>query len=400
LILFGIDRLLEGGRIAPDVFDPTLRVGLVSSDASRTALDSHLPTRVALGRAGCPLKRLFAPEHGLHATAADGQRVSDSIDPITGLPVFSLYGKQVRPGPELLGDLDFILFDLQDIGTRFYTFIWTLSHVMEACAEARLPLIVLDRPNPIGGDPTAAEGPILDVSECGSFLGRHPIPIRHSLTVGELARMWAAERNLELELHIAEMSGWQRDMHWPDTELPFIPPSPAIPDYLSALLYPAICLFEGTNISVGRGTDRPFQQIGAPWLGGEKLAKAVDPYLHPGIWLTPVYFEPEEGPYRGESCDGIRIDVDHPGDVRPVTLGLGLLTAIRRLWRKRFEWAPYPTSVNPDGSGHFDRLVGRREVREMLDENLEEVNEDQILGWTRTPGWVDRAESYLLYPTV
>ena len=398
MILFGIDRLLEGGRIAPDVFDPTLRVGLVSSDASRTAVDSHLPTRVALGQAGCPLKRLFAPEHGLHATATDGQGVSDSIDPITGLPVFSLYGEQVRPTPELLGDLDFLLFDLQDNGTRFYTFIWTLSHVMEACSDAELPLIVLDRPNPIGGDLAAAEGPILDVSECGSFLGRHPIPIRHSLTVGELARMWAPERGLKLQ--VVEMSGWQRDMHWPDTGLDFISPSPAIPDYPSALLYPAICPFEGTNVSVGRGSDRPFQQIGAPWLGGDKLAKAIDPYLHQGIRLTPVCFEPEEEPYLGESCDGIRIDVDHPGDVRPVALGLSLLTAIRRLWKKRFEWAPYPTSVNPDGSGHFDRVVGRREIREMLDDNLEEVNQDQILRWTRAPGWAERAESYLLYPTV
>ncbi len=398
MILFGIDRLLEGGRVAPDLFDPSLRVGLVSSDASRTALDSHLPTRVALGKAGCPLKRLFAPEHGLHATAGDGEGISDSIDPITGLPVFSLYGKRVRPGPEVLEDLDFLLFDLPDIGTRFYTFIWTLSHVMEACAEAKLPLMVLDRPNPIGGDLTAAEGPILDVSECGSFLGRHPIPIRHSLTVGELAHMWAGELNLELQ--VVEMSGWRRDMHWPDTGLPFIPPSPAIPDYLSALLYPAICLFEGINVSVGRGTDRPFQQIGAPWLGGEKLTKAIDPYLHPGIWLTPVYFEPEEEPYRGESCDGIRIDVDHPGDVRPVTLGLSLLATIRRLWRKRFEWAPYPTSVNQDGSGHFERLVGRREVREMLDENLKQVNQDQILRWTRAPQWAERVRPYLLYPTV
>lgn len=382
--------------MAPDVFDPTLRVGLISSDASRTALDPRLPTRVALGQAGCPLKRLFGPEHGLHATAADGDPVPDTIDPISGLPAYSLYGERLRPERETLEDLDFLIFDLQDVGARFYTFIWTLFHTMEACADVGLPLIVLDRPNPVGGDMAAVEGPILEVESCGSFLGRRPIPIRHSLTVGEMARLWAEE--LEMELHVVEMAGWGREMHWTATGLPFIPPSPAMPDYLSALLYPALCLFEGTNISVGRGTERPFQQIGAPWLQGEKLAAEIDPYVHPGIWLTPVYFEPEKGPYRGESCDGVRIDVDHHEDVRPVTLGLSLLTAIWSGWRRRFEWTPYPTSANPEGSYHFDRLVGTPEVREMLDWNLKEVDADQIHRWTRAPGWVERVRPYLLYP--
>lgn len=389
-IQFGIDRLLASPELV------TGRVGLVTNDAARTARDSELHSRVALQRAGLNLVRLFSPEHGIAASAADGAAVADEVDPLTGLPVVSLYGERMRPPRESLADLDAVLFDIPDIGARFYTYIWTLSHVLEACAEAGVPLIVLDRPNPLSGDLAAAEGPMLDVEKFSSFIGRAAIPIRHSLTVGELAQLWNAEWNLNAKLEVIRCEGWQRAMHWPDTGLPFVQTSPAITNYEAALLYPGICLFEGTNLSVGRGTTLSFQAIGAPWLRAEETAQNFNRLAPAGVTARVYNFRPAISPHAGESCTAVRLVVNDSKKFRPVAAGLLLLATVLELHRDHFQWTKYPTAANPGGEGHFERLIGRRGIREALEQGVAEVR-PLVPDWTRATGWGERADAMLLY---
>ena len=428
-IQFGIDRLLASPELV------TGRVGLVTNDAARTARDSELHSRVALQLAGRNLVRLFSPEHGIAASAADGAAVADGVDPFTGLPVVSLYGEHMRPPRESLGDLDAVLFDIPDIGARFYTYIWTLAHVLEACAEAGVPLIVLDRPNPLSGDLAAAEGPMLDVEKFSSFIGRAAIPIRHSLTVGELAQLWNAEWNLNAKLEVIRCEGWQRAMHWPDTGLPFVQTSPAIASYEAALLYPGLCLFEATNLSVGRGTPLAFQAVSAPWLNTVEIAArfnalalnqtASSPHPSPpfrmeervaagrerrrseiprqkaqteigqGLPPTGVLARPEN-PNQLNSAATVRLVVNDPKVFRPVAAGLLLLATVLELHRDHFQWAKYPTAANPGGEGHFERLIGRTGTREALERGVVEVH-PLVAGWTEAVGWPRRVKPFLLY---
>ena len=372
------------------------RIGLVTNEAARTSLDPSLTNRAALLNAGFQLVRLFSPEHGLRASATDGAQVADSVDPLTGLPVVSLYGETLCPPPAALADLDAVGFDLPDIGARFYTYIWTLSHVLEACAEARVPLVVLDRPNPLGGELSAAEGPLLDVENFRSFVGRAAIPIRHSLTSGELARLWNAEWNLDADLRIIACSGWTRAMHWPDTGLPFVQTSPAIASYKSALLYPGLGLFEATNLSVGRGTNCAFQVIGAPWLRADEVARHFNAYALPGVTVQTENFVPTLAPYSGECCAAVRLLVSDAKSVRPVSAGLHLLATVVSLHPKDFGWAKYPTAANPAGEKHFERLVGRADIREALELNPHDLSE-QVKAWTAVPTWGERVRRWRLY---
>lgn len=389
-ILFGIDQALAAPHWLPG------RIGLVTNDAARTARDATLRTRVALQRAGFKLVRLFSPEHGLGANAADGTAVANAIDALTGLPVVSLYGERLRPPRETLEDLEAVVFDIPDIGARFYTYIWTLSHALEACAEAGVPLIVLDRPNPLGGDLEAAEGPLLDVARFGSFLGRAPMPIRHSLTLGELAQWWNAEWKLNARLAVIQCRGWTRAMHWPETGLPFVPTSPAIASYESAVLYPSVCLFEATNLSVGRGTDFAFQVVGAPWLKPDAVSRGLNALGLPGVQVEPFDFTPRLAPYAAVPCKGIRLCVTEAKAFRPVRTGLHVLAQIIRDLREPFRWAHYPTAANPTGEGHFERLIGQGGIRESLERGCGGWNE-HIRAWTSVPAWPERVKEFLLY---
>ena len=387
---FGVDQLLDQTGLVEG------RLGLVTNDAARTARDVDLRSRVALRQAGFNLVRLFSPEHGLGANATDGAAVADGRDPLTGLPVVSLYGERLRPTRESLADLDAVLFDIPDIGTRFYTYIWTLSHVLEACAEAGVPFIVLDRPNPLGGNLASAEGPMLDSEKFSSFVGRAAIPIRHSLTAGELAHLWNAEWKLDAKLRVIPCSGWHRLMHWPDTGLPFIQTSPAIPSYESALLYPGICLFEATNLSVGRGTEFPFQGIGAPWLNAQAIVYDINSRNLRGQVAEEFEFKPSQSPFAGIHCHGVRLRVTADNCARPVAAGLQLLAAVIRHNRREFRWANYPTAANPGGEGHFEHLIGRAGIREILEE-LPPNLDQHIEQWTCAAGWAERTKSFLLY---
>lgn len=390
-VRFGIDQWLVTPR------RDARRFGLVTNDAARTARDVALRSRVALQQAGFRLVRLFAPEHGLGAMAADGTAIADGFDAVTGLPVVSLYGERMKPSRASFADLDAVLFDVPDIGARFYTYIWTLWHVLKACAEFGVPLLVLDRPNPLSGDLRAAEGPLLDTEKCSSFLSLANIPIRHSLTVGELAGLWNKEERLGADLQVIRCTGWQRGQHWPETHLPFVPTSPAIPGYESALLYPGLCLMEATNVSIGRGTDSPFQIVGAPWVNAVELAAELTSLRLPGVVVAPADFVPEQNPCLGRHCQGVRLSVSDSRSFRPVRTGLHLLASLIRTHRPEFRWASYPTAANPTGIHHFERLIGQAGIRELLERNPSDLARrlEQV---TSVDDWFERVESTLLYP--
>ncbi len=392
-VRFGVDRLCD----APSLLGPARRVGLVTNDAARLASDVTRQSRVALRDAGVQLVQLFGPEHGLAATAADGASVDDSVDRLTGLPVTSLYGARMRPSLASLRELDTMIFDVPDVGARCYTYTWTLYHTMAACAEAGVPLVVLDRPNPLGGDLPLAEGPMLDKA-CRSFIGEDNIPLRHQLTLGELALLWRHERFPGAPLRVLSCDGWRRDMRWPETGLPWVPTSPAMPTFECAELYPGLCLFEATNLSVGRGTEAPFQQIGAPWLDAEGIVRQLTPRCTTEVEPQVVTFTPLIGPYAGEPCHGVRLRLAKPAIVRPVALGLLALSAIVRLHPEQFRWTRYPTAANPDGNDHFERLSGRTDLRHALEHSPELISDRRILSWTGVADWHARVRPHLRYP--
>ncbi len=334
------------------------RVGLVTSSSAITA--QAVPAIDAL-HPKCQLAALFAPEHGLQAHAADGAAVSSTQDPRTDLPVYSLYGDAKKPTADMLQGIDALLFDIQDVGTRFYTYIWTMSYVLEAAAEYDLPLIILDRPNPIGGQ--IVEGPPVEPGY-ESFVGRYSIPLRHSLTIGELAVWLNREHNLNAALTVIPAQGWKRAMWFEQTGLPWAPPSPAMPKPDTAMVYPGACLLEGTNLSCGRGTATPFEAVGAPWIDAYRLADALNNMALPGVRFRPTWFTPCASKHAQQTCQGVFIHVLNRAVFRPLSVGLHLLAAVHALWPDDFAWLKSSWEGHPP---HFDLLIGNGWVRPHLD---------------------------------
>jgi len=398
-VQFGIDYLLQ--EKLTSLRD--LRVGLVTNSAAVTAAFPQplTPSRLALQQAGVKLVKLFSPEHGINGQAAEGASVADQSDALTRLPVHSLYGVTQRPTSTMLADLDLLLFDIPDIGVRFYTYIWTLAHVLEACAENHLPLWVLDRPNPLSGDLRLVEGPLLDEARLSTFVGRWSIPVRHSLTIGELACWWNAERKLAVALTVLPVQNWQRNQSWPALALPFVPTSPNMPTYETALLYPGTCLFEGTNLSEGRGTTMPFRVVGAPWLDGLAVATAFNRLALPGVVAQAVYFTPASGKHAGQNCQGLMLHPLNPEIMRPLAMGLHLLTTIRQFHKENFQWAADSLFTPVSGYNHFDRLIGHPEIRQQLEDGAGDCTTlrqiDLIKAWTDAPHWVNCVTPHLLY---
>lgn len=387
----GLDRVCAG-----DIAEPRVRdllgapVGLLCNDA---ALSAHLEHgRLELIAAGIRLRRLFAPEHGITAMGDDGATQHDCIDALTGLPVASLYGGRFAPTAEQLNGLGAVLVDLPDIGCRFYTYAWTMSHVMEACAAYGVPVIVLDRPNPLGGRPADVEGPLLDEDACSSFLGRWSIPIRHGLTLGELARHWQRERLPELELHVVAVRGWRAAGAPSPDARPWVPTSPAIASIDAALLYPGTGLLEGLAVSEGRGTALPFRVVGAPWADGRAIADWVRRSRPPGVAATAYAFTPESGMFAGRVCRGVLLTVTDSATVRPVRLGITLLDAFAKLWPDQLAERSYRTAANPSGGGHLDRLLGLAGSFERLRAGT--VSE---IALDPTPAWLDAMDRARLY---
>jgi uncharacterized protein YbbC (DUF1343 family) len=258
-------------------------------------------------------------------------------DPDTDFPVHSLYGKIRRPTAEMLNDIDVLIFDLQDVGTRVYTFIYTMAYCMEACATERKPMIVLDRPNPVNG--TQMEGNLLD-PKYSSFVGLYPIPMRHGMTVGELALMFNSE--IRCDLTVVEMENWQRDYWYDQTGLPWVQPSPNLPTLDSVTAYPGLVLVEGTHLSEGRGTTRPFEYVGAPFINSSKYAERLNAIELPGVRFRPAYFEPTFQKWAGKMCGGVQLHVTDRGIFKPYLTGIALISAAQTLYPESFRWRDPP----------------------------------------------------------
>jgi uncharacterized protein YbbC (DUF1343 family) len=332
------------------------RVGLLGHAASVAADGRHAID--VLGGAGVVVVRLFGPEHGLRGRAAAGEEVSGGADAASGLPVVSLYGGRTRPTAEDLSGLDALVVDLQDAGVRFYTYASTMLLALEAAADAGLEVVVLDRPNPLGGE--RVEGPVRDPAMPDSLVSMAPGPLVHGLTLGEMALFADARRKKPGRVTVVPMRGWRRGMAWTDTGRPWVNPSPNLRSAEAALAYPGTCLLEATNASEGRGTEAPFLLVGAPWVKAEAVAREA---VTPGFSLEPAAFTPEASPaapspkLRGELCLGVRVRVEDPAAARPWTLGLRLLVALRR--HPEFAWVR-------EGAG-LDTLCGTRAVRAALE---------------------------------
>jgi len=286
------------------------------------------------------LRCLFGPQHGARGEKQDNMIESPHYhDPETGLPVFSLYSETRKPTGEMLDGIDVLLFDLQDVGTRVYTFIHTLAHCMESCAEYSKPLVVLDRPNPIGGE--QVEGNLLD-PDCRSFVGLYPIPMRHGMTVGEMARLLNGEFAIGCQLTVVPMRGWARRLWFDQTGLPWIPPSPNIPTLDTAIVYPGMVLVEGTRLSEGRGTTRPFELAGAPYVRPRELAGKLRDWTLPGVSFRPCHFEPTFHKFAGEMCGGVQLHVSDRDRFEPYLTGIALLSAVSSLYPDQFAWRDPP----------------------------------------------------------
>jgi len=314
------------------------RVGLVSHPASVTRDLTHAVTVLA-GLPRARLAALFAPEHGLLGAAQDHAHIGPERDRVTGLPVWSLYGKRLRPEPRWLRDLDALVVDLQDVGSRYYTFAWTLALAMQAAAELHLPVIVLDRPNPLGGERLEGNWPD---PRFASFVGLFPLPVRHGLTIAEHAAYMNETHGFGCDLTVVPMQGWRRSMRWADTGLPWVAPSPNMPTTDTALVYPGGCLLEGTNLSEGRGTTRPFELVGAPYLDGERLAAALARRGLPGVRFRPVAFEPAFHKWQGRRCGGVQVHVTDAERFRSFATYVALIAEARRQGGTRFRWKRPP----------------------------------------------------------
>lgn len=311
-------------------------------------------------RAGIHLAALFGPEHGLYGAVADGVQVGHSLDRRSGLPVYSLYGETREPDAGMLAGVDTLVFDMQDVGVRFYTYLSTLFYVLRGSAKAGKAVIVLDRPNPVTG--VIVEGPLLEPG-FESFVGIAPVPLRHGLTLGELA-LWMNERlEPKADLSVVRMQGWRRGMWFDETGLEWIMTSPAMPRLSTATLYPGTCLVEGTNLSEGRGTALPFEVAGAPWVDGFDLAERLNSLGLAGVVFRPVMFSPTSSKFKGEGCAGVQFHVTDRQVFRPLQAGLELVAACRELYPDHFSFLGSSWEGRP---AHFDLLMGNAWTREAL----------------------------------
>ncbi len=337
------------------------KVGLITNP---TGIDSELTSIVDLlhDDPDIQLTALFGPEHGVRGDAQAGASVEFYIDEKTGLPVYSLYGKTKKPTPEMLKDVEVLVFDIQDVGTRFYTYIYTMAYAMEAAKENDIPFIVLDRPNPQGG--VSVEGPILE-PEFSSFVGMYPIPLKHGMTVGELATLFNKQFKIGADLKVIKMKGWKRDMDYDDTGLPFVLPSPNIPTVSTTFVYPATGLIEGTNVSEGRGTTKPFELIGAPYINSDELAGKLNALRLPGVKFRAASFTPTFSKHAGKLSHGVEIYVSDRKKFKAVPTGLHIIKTIHDLYPNDFEFLQ---------ANNFSLLIGNGWVKGKIEDGAS-VNE-------------------------
>lgn len=386
-VVTGLDAIVSSGSSA--IAGKT--IGLV---ANPTTVDQELRHGIDLlhARENVELVRLFGPEHGLRATAQDLIEVEDGVDPITSLPVTSLYGPTRVPTEAMLEGLDAVVFDVQDVGSRYYTYVWTMAHAMEACARDDVELIVLDRPNPIGG--VAVEGNLIEGSHL-SFVGLYPVPNRHGMTAGELAGLVNTEFAIECRLTVVPMEGWKRSQWFDETGLPWVLPSPNMPTIATAAVYPGACLFEGTNLSEGRGTTKPFELFGAPWLDAEELARELSSQELPGVRFRPVCFEPTFHKFADSMCGGVQQHVVDRETYEPVRTGYAMLIAARQQNPDEFAWRPPPYEYELERPA-IDILAGNSVIRRQIEDGA--TADDIVATWQLDLSrFLAVRERYLLY---
>ncbi len=367
------------------------RIGLVVHPAS---MDHRLEHAVAVcGRSKkFKLAALFGPQHGILGQTQDNMIEWEGFrDPVTGLPVYSLYGKTRKPRPEMLADVDVLVIDLQDVGSRYYTFIWTLELCMQACHEAGKTVVVLDRPNPIGG---ASEGPVLK-PEFASFVGLRPLPVRHGMTIGEVGLYLCAEFYPGLDYRVVAMKGWKRTSWFDWTGLPWVMPSPNMPTLDTALVYPGMCLLEGTNLSEGRGTTRPFEIFGAPFINAETLVGTLNEFKLPGVVFRPLSFQPTFQKFAGTLCGGAQIHVTDREKFRPFKTGVAILKAIHNTYPRDFAWKQPPYEYE-EVKMPIDILAGTDRLRKDI-EAWKELDEMEKWWKEETKAFEKIRKQYLIY---
>lgn len=368
------------------------RIGVICNHTACDSEGRHIVDLIS-GNGNCQLVAIFGPEHGFRGMHADGSIIENQTDPKTGAIIYSLYGSVHQPTPEMLREIDILVYDIQDVGARFYTYITTLSLAMESAANNGIPFVVLDRPNPIRGDVT--EGPVLDMN-FQSFVGPHPIPIRYGLTIGELAGWINGEifskQNINVDLTVIKAEGWKRSLWYDQTGLPWIAPSPNMPTLETAVVYPGFCLLEGTNLSEGRGTDAPFLQFGAPWIDAEYYAEELNNLNLPGLRFEPVRFTPVSIPnvavnpkYENQPCGGVKTIVSDRDRLRSVEAMLTILETTRNIYPNHF-----------DLRETLDRLYGSDRLRKALREHTAVQN--LISQWqSDLEKFTARSRDYYLY---
>ena len=359
----GLERLTGGsGRAIGGLKG---RVGLVSNPASvnsslRHAVDCLDDAKLA----GVTLAALFGPQHGFRSDLQDNMIETPHADHAARrIPIYSLYSETREPTAEMLRGLDALVIDLQDVGTRIYTFVYTMANCLRACARHGVKAVVCDRPNPIGG--ADVEGPVLDPAWT-SFVGQFPIPMRHGMTIGELARLFNEQFGIGADLEVVAMEGWHRWMYFDQTRLPWVMPSPNIPTPDTAIVFPGAVLFEGTNISEGRGTTRPFELLGAPWIDGDRVADAMNARGLPGVHFRSVFFEPTFQKHARQTCGGCQIHVTDTTIYRPVATGVALLEEFRRQGPRNFGWKLPPYQYEHERLA-IDLLSGSDRLRQHLE---------------------------------
>ena len=359
IVALGIDRLLESDR---HLFVGR-RIGVVCNPASVDGQFRHTADRL-IADPEITVAALFGPQHGFRSDLQDNMiETPHAEDPRRRVPVYSLYSETREPTADMLRDLDMLVVDLQDVGTRVYTYIYTLANCMRAAARHGVHVVVCDRPNPVGGEDV--EGSRLDPA-FASFVGQFPIPLRHGMTIGELARLFDDEFGIHCSLDVVPLTGWRRSMYFDETGVPWVMPSPNIPTLDSAIVYPGAVLFEGTRLSEGRGTTRPFELIGAPWIDGERLADAMNARGLPGVHFRAVFFEPTFQKHARQTCGGCQLHVLDRRRFRPVRTAVELIAEFRRQSPDRFAWREPPYEYERDKEP-IDILFGSDRLRKTID---------------------------------
>ncbi len=340
-----------------------LRVGLLVHPASVNKKLEHASDCLLKSRK-LELKALFGPQHGIRGETQDNMIEWEGFrDKKTGLPVYSLYGQTRKPGPSMLRDIDVMVVDMQDVGSRYYTFIWTMELCMQACDETGKSVVILDRPNPLGGIQT--EGPVLDMNYT-SFVGQRPLPVRHGMTIGEIGGYLKNEFYPSLDFHVIPVKVWERKMWFDETGLPWVLPSPNMPTLETAAVYPGMCLLEGTNLSEGRGTTRPFEIFGAPFIDPDILVKRLTSFKLPGAVFRPMYFQPTFQKHAGKLCGGAQIHVTSREKFRSFKTGVAIIKAVHDLYAEHFEWKQPPYEYVTDRLP-IDILAGTDRLRDDIE---------------------------------